>query len=257
MSGWWKNCSFPLLPLPSFLVGIPTSERTVARATWPVLRYPLRRPSIPTATSLPRILSTLRKCSSCSSNKLRILSQPLHLFLVNLGNHLNSHRLLKHPSTTITLTSSLALMMSTSTVADTSGRPWLLHSMGSSFPHSPSSLDRQMTARLIPSVDTSFSLRRRQDPILYALQKSGRIPADSCTRNHPIQSYSISTLPSFVSLPHLILTLYHYHHRVLLKYIGSLGLFEFSLHSVISSLDSKQLDFPLWSPAFVIVSRLL
>lgn len=122
-SGWWKNSSFLLLPLPSLLAGTPTSERTVTRAIWRVPRSLLRPPFIPTATSPPRILSTLRSCSSCSNNKLRILSQPHLQSSVSSGSQPNNLHLLNHPSFTIIPISSLVPMTSTSTDAVINGRP--------------------------------------------------------------------------------------------------------------------------------------
>jgi len=51
--------------------------------------------------------------------------------------------------------------------------------------------------------------------------KSGRIPADSCIRIPPFPQLLLDFFHLLAS--HLILILY-YHHRVLLKYIGSLGI---------------------------------
>jgi len=127
MSGWWKNCSFPLLPPPNFLDGTPTSERTVTRAMLRIPRWRLRQPCIPTAISPPRILSTSHSCNSCSSSKLRILSRPLPQSLVSSESQPSNLPLLRHHNITTTLTNSLAPMMSTNTDVDTSDLLWLLH----------------------------------------------------------------------------------------------------------------------------------
>ena len=125
MSGWWKSCSFPLLPLPNLLAGTLTSEQTVARVIWQVPRWRPRQPYIRTVTSLPRTLSTLHSCSSCSNNKLRILSPLLPQSLVSSGSQPNNRPSLRHHNITTTLTSSLAPMTSTSTGVDISDLRWL------------------------------------------------------------------------------------------------------------------------------------
>lgn len=129
-SGWWKSCSFLLLPPPNSLAGTPTSERTATRAIWQVPRWRLHQPCIPTAISPPRTPSTLHSCSSCSSSKPRILSRLLPRSLVNLGSQPNNLLSPKPHSIITTLTNSLAPMMSTNTGVDISDRLWLLRSMG-------------------------------------------------------------------------------------------------------------------------------
>jgi len=129
MSGWWKSCSSPLLPPPSSLAGILTNERIVTRDIWPVPRWRPRPPCIPTVTLLPRTLSTLHSYSSCSNNKLRILSRPLPQSLVSSGSQPNNHPSLKHHNIITTLISSLVPMTSTSTGVDISDLLWLLRLM--------------------------------------------------------------------------------------------------------------------------------
>ena len=128
MSGWWKSYSFLLPPPPSLLAVTLTNERIVTRAAWRVLRCPLHQPHIPTVISPLRTLSTSHNCSSCSSNKLRILSRLLPRSLVSSEsqpNNLPSH---KHHNITTTRTSSLARMMSTNMGVGINDLPWSLHS---------------------------------------------------------------------------------------------------------------------------------
>lgn len=129
MSGWWKSCSFPLLPLPSLLAGTLTNERIVIRDIWPVPRWRPRPPCTPTVTLLPRTLSTLHSYSSCSNNKLRIPLRLLPQSLVSSGSQPNNLPSLKHHNITTTLISSLAPMTSTSTGVDISDLLWLLRLM--------------------------------------------------------------------------------------------------------------------------------
>ena len=127
MSGWWKSCSFPLLPPPNFLDGTPTSERIVTRVMWRIPRCRLRQPCIPTAISPPPTLSTSHSCSSCSNSKLRILSRPLPQSLVSSESQPSNLPSLRHRNITTTLISSLAPTMSTNTDVGTSDLLWLLH----------------------------------------------------------------------------------------------------------------------------------
>ena len=129
-NGWWKSCSFPPHPPPILLVDTLTNERIVIRDIWRVPRWRLRQPCIPTVNSPPRTLSTLRSCSSCSSNKLRILSRLLLRSLVSSESQLNNPPSLKRHSIITTLISSSAPMMSTSMGVGISDLLWSLHSTG-------------------------------------------------------------------------------------------------------------------------------
>lgn len=122
MSGWWKSCFFPPLPPPKSPLGLLTKESMAALETWRVPRCLLHQRSTPTVISPPRILSTSRNCSSCNSNKHRTLLRPLPRSLVNLASQPSNRHSLKRPNIIITPTSSLAPMMSTSTLVDTSDR---------------------------------------------------------------------------------------------------------------------------------------
>ena len=128
-SGWWKSYSFLLLPLPSLPAVTLINERIVTRATWRVPRWPLHQPHIPTVISPLRILSTSHSYSSCSSNKLRILSRLLLQSLVSSESQPNNLPSRKHHNITTTHISNLARMMSTNMGVDTRDLLWSLHSM--------------------------------------------------------------------------------------------------------------------------------